>query len=776
MQLFKKIISLFLSFAMVFSFVCISVYAVDYSSKSDLTFWDWYMRLGQYAAKLYPYFGDLIAYSYAERADGLCSASSDGYHHASDFIRVAGDIGYAKCSFCGDEFTFKSDDLSASYDTYVSTLDSTTASSSVAVTGFSVGSFIGFGSNPRVAYEELVESSPDKFMQLLKSLGINDKVAIYCIGTRSPYELFGFFWDATGCLCLGRFNNPVGQTSSVLGVYSLSDLTLIDSTVCNFRSGTTDYSGGVYYSKSYAEQSSDFTTKACCAIDFTTPFVSSDSRWCFTADYKTSSGGTWKSGRKQFFIYQYFPSNSSQIDVSTVIWDNSRIDVAPSGTDSSTRTASLMQTINNYNIDNSYTDNSTVVNYFIGSLADDGSVSDIYAPNLFDEDTMIFTDPETGTEYQAAGWLYNYVTRTYGIAFDSGVLSVNGTGVDYVRLTYGDNAVTVEYFQGDAETLVSSSSYAYVMASQSACNINGHSYSAETTKEPTCTAAGERTYTCSVCGNQYVEEISKTDHTYTDYTITQEPTCTAGGIAMYTCSTCGAQITEKLDALDHDWLATEVKETTYAVPEGTSCPKCSGINFTSARSSITYTCTCSDCGTEWTVEADVTFGSTTYTCSRCGETKIEADATEENQESWFAKFISKFRWLSSVSTIYKQLVADVTSDAATAAAVADGAVMLADVTSDHADADGDIVTYTAPELAISFGESDMYGVDWANIRPLDLSWYAPHKKTVDGILSGILWLSYLFLLIKRAPGIIQGAEMVTEDSIKIDNWQSKHGK
>ena len=86
--------------------------------------------------------------------------------------------------------------------------------------------------------------------------------------------------------------------------------------------------------------------------------------------------------------------------------------VEPVSLDATTRTASLMQTINNYNIDNSYTYNSPTVNYYIRSLADDGSVSDIYAPNLFDEDTMIFTDPETGTKYQAAGWLYNYETRT----------------------------------------------------------------------------------------------------------------------------------------------------------------------------------------------------------------------------------------------------------------------------------------------------------------------------------------------------------------------------
>ena len=156
---------------------------------------------------------------------------------------------------------------------------------------------------------------------------------------------------------------------------------------------------------------------------------------------------------------------------------------------------------------------------------------------------------------------------------------------------------------------------------------------------------------------------------------------------------------------------------------------------------------------------------------------ISTDETEETQESWFTKLISKFGWLTSVHTIYKQLAADVVSDASTAAAVSDGTVLLADVTTGHAavvDDSTQAVTYTAPELAISFGSSDKYGVDWENVKAIDLSWYAPYKETVDGILSGILWLSYLFLLIKRAPGIIRGSEMVTEDSIKIDLWRSKH--
>ena len=44
-------------------------------------------------------------------------------------------------------------------------------------------------------------------------------------------------------------------------------------------------------------------------------------------------------------------------------------------------------------------------------------------------------------------------------------------------------------------------------------------------------------------------------------------------------------------------------------------------------------------------------------------------------------------------------------------------------------------------------------------KMLDLSWYQKYKASVDGLLSGFLWLGYLWLLFKRAPGILNGMSM-----------------
>lgn len=126
------------------------------------------------------------------------------------------------------------------------------------------------------------------------------------------------------------------------------------------------------------------------------------------------------------------------------------------------------------------------------------------------------------------------------------------------------------------------------------------------------------------------------------YSITSSTaaTCTDPGKTVYTCALCGDQYTTTTDALGHDWLASEVTETTYSVPEGTSCPDCSGTTFTHTRSDTAFTCTCSDCGAEWTVEADVTYGSTTFTCSRCGETYVESEDPDSGLFAALANFLS----------------------------------------------------------------------------------------------------------------------------------------
>ena len=46
----------------------------------------------------------------------------------------------------------------------------------------------------------------------------------------------------------------------------------------------------------------------------------------------------------------------------------------------------------------------------------------------------------------------------------------------------------------------------------------------------------------------------------------------------------------------------------------------------------------------------------------------------------------------------------------------------------------------------------------------DMTWYQKYKASVDGLLSGFLWLGYLWLLFKRAPAILGGMQLSVDDA------------
>ena len=60
---------------------------------------------------------------------------------------------------------------------------------------------------------------------------------------------------------------------------------------------------------------------------------------------------------------------------------------------------------------------------------------------------------------------------------------------------------------------------------------------------------------------------------------------------------------------------------------------------------------------------------------------------------------------------------------------------------------------------------------------LDMSFYQRYKADGDKLISGFLWLGFLWLLFKRASAIIQGADMLTEYSEAIDRgYRERKGK
>ena len=114
-----------------------------------------------------------------------------------------------------------------------------------------------------------------------------------------------------------------------------------------------------------------------------------------------------------------------------------------------------------------------------------------------------------------------------------------------------------------------------------------HSWSGWTTTTPaTCTSAGSRRRSCTVCGYSQSQTINATGHAY-NITSSTSATCTSGGTTTYRCSECGYSYTDTTSALGHNYtyswssITQHLKKCTrcsYAVLENHYGPliKCDG--------------------------------------------------------------------------------------------------------------------------------------------------------------------------------------------------------
>ena len=169
------------------------------------------------------------------------------------------------------------------------------------------------------------------------------------------------------------------------------------------------------------------------------------------------------------------------------------------------------------------------------------------------------------------------------------------------------------------------------------CGCTSHTYgSAVITKQPTCTAEGTKTKTCTQCGATVTETIAKLSHSYT--TTVVAPTCTTNGYTLHKCSVCGTSYKDSTTkATGHSYGNSVVTKQPTCTSEGTAIKTCTKCNAT-----VTETIPKTSHKYANTVVAPIctTDGYTLHKCSVCG-TSYKDSTTKATGHSYGNSVVTK---------------------------------------------------------------------------------------------------------------------------------------
>lgn len=109
----------------------------------------------------------------------------------------------------------------------------------------------------------------------------------------------------------------------------------------------------------------------------------------------------------------------------------------------------------------------------------------------------------------------------------------------------------------------------------------GHDLKETVITEPTCGTAGSKEITCSRCDYKDTKELPATgEHTYGNWVIVNEATCTEDGLRTQTCTVCGDVLEEVIEATGHtfgEWTVTTPATCDTEGQEERTCESCKEI-------------------------------------------------------------------------------------------------------------------------------------------------------------------------------------------------------
>ena len=206
-----------------------------------------------------------------------------------------------------------------------------------------------------------------------------------------------------------------------------------------------------------------------------------------------------------------------------------------------------------------------------------------------------------------------------------------------------------------------------ILSGQTIAKTENHSWDAgKVTTKATCTEEGEKTFTCSICGDEKTEKVSATGHQHTEIRnkkestckeegysgdtwckdcgkkilsgqaiaktedhswnqgeITKEPTCKEEGEKTFTCTICGNTKTEKVSTTDHQHMEIRNQKNPTCKEAGysgdTYCADC-GVKISSGKTIAKTKNHNWDGGVITTEPTCTERGEKTFTCTICGNT------------------------------------------------------------------------------------------------------------------------------------------------------------
>ena len=241
-------------------------------------------------------------------------------------------------------------------------------------------------------------------------------------------------------------------------------------------------------------------------------------------------------------------------------------------------------------------------------------------------------------------WLYDDTDYTVEFS-DRSMVSVNKLE------NYANDIRRITFKNGGSLTVIIYPTYNPSVARtyKFTCGCTSHTYgSAVITKQPTCTAEGTKTKTCTQCGATVTETIAKLSHSYT--TTVVAPTCTTNGYTLHKCSVCGTSYKDNTTkATGHSYGNSIVTKQPTCTSEGTktkTCTKCNTtVTETIAKTSHKYadTVVAPTCTTD---------GYTLHKCSVCG-TSYKDNTTKATGHRYGNSVVTKQPTCTSEGTAIK---------------------------------------------------------------------------------------------------------------------------